>query len=247
MRILIIGATGNSGLALTKGALARGLDTRVYVRSANKIRDLLGADACEQLSIRTGTLADRAALADAMKGADAVVNAAGNATVDADFVSMVQRVIDTAEQVLGANGRLWLFGGAAALDVPGSDLRVADLPFVPKPFKQHIHNHARVAMTSLDWSMLCPGPMVSAADGLPHSALRVSVDCWPVDGPGSPRLFKSLRILKAFKARLPELIVTYEDAAKVILDNLPAHGPYARRRVGLALPPGHVGAKPGMM
>lgn len=246
MRVLIIGATGNSGLALTKLALARGLDVTAYVRSAEKLRQLLGAEAPARLTICTGTLADRAALANAMAGQDAVINAAGNATTDPDFVPMVQLVIDVAEQSLGAGGRLWLFGGAAALDVPGHNVRAADLPLIPKVYKQHIHNLSRVAKTALDWSMLCPGPMVSSATGNPHEGLRVSADIWPVEGPGTGGLFRTIRILKAFKQRMPEMIVTYEDAAEVILDNLAIDGPYAHKRVGLALPVGQTGTKPGV-
>ena len=40
------------------------------------------------------------------------------------------------------------------------------------------------------------------------------------------------------------MIVTYEDAARVILDNLQPAGPYSRKRVGLALPVGQTGTKP---
>lgn len=245
MRLLIIGASGNSGLALTKMALARGHQVTAYVRSADKLQSLLGAQAVPGLTIRTGTLADHAALTQAMAGQDAVINAAGNATTDPDFVPMVQSVIGLAEAALGAGGRLWLFGGAAALDVPGFPLRAADLPVIPKVYKQHVHTLACVSATALDWSMLCPGPMVPAPSGQPTEGLRVSADCWPVEGPAPGGLFQTLRILKAFKQRMPEMIVTYEDAARVILDNLTPGGAFARKRVGLALPKGQTGAKPG--
>jgi hypothetical protein len=42
----------------------------------------------------------------------------------------------------------------------------------------------------------------------------------------------------AFKQRMPELTISYEDAAEVILDNLSKGGRFSRRRVGVALPPG---------
>ncbi len=245
MRILIIGATGNSGLALTRAALVRGLDVTAYVRSAGKLQALLGQDHTPGLTIHTGTLADHAALTNAMAEQDTVINAAGNATIDPDFGPMVQSVIALAEDALGAGGRLWLFGGAAALDVPGFGVRAADLPMIPKVYKQHLHNLAHVSATALDWSMLCPGPMVSAPSGQPGAALRVSADCWPVEGPSPSGLFRTIRILKAFKQRMPEMIVTYEDAARVILDNLAPGGPFSCKRVGLALPPGQRGAKPG--
>ena len=42
----------------------------------------------------------------------------------------------------------------------------------------------------------------------------------------------------AFKQKVPELTITYEDAAEVILDNLSKGGRFSHRRVGVALPPG---------
>ena len=41
-----------------------------------------------------------------------------------------------------------------------------------------------------------------------------------------------------FKQKVPELTISYEDAAEVILDNLSQNGRFFRRRVGVALPPG---------
>lgn len=245
MRVLIIGATGNSGLALTRAALARGLEVTAYVRSSGKLQALLGQDQTPGLTICSGSLADRADLESAMAGQDAVINAAGNATIDPDFVPMVHSVIALAEDALGAGGRLWLFGGAAVLDVPGFRVRAADLPVIPKVYKQHVHTLARVSATALDWSMLCPGPMVSAPSGEAEEGLRVSADHWPVDGPKPGGLLRTLRILKAFRQRMPEMIITYEDAARVILDNLAPGGPFSCKRVGVALPPGQRGATPG--
>jgi putative NADH-flavin reductase len=42
----------------------------------------------------------------------------------------------------------------------------------------------------------------------------------------------------AFKQKVPELTISYEDAAEVILDNLSKSGRFSRRRVGVALPLG---------
>ena len=47
-----------------------------------------------------------------------------------------------------------------------------------------------------------------------------------------------LALAFAFKQRVPEMTVSYEDAAEVILDNLSRSGRFSRRRVGVALPPG---------
>ena len=244
MRILIIGATGNSGLALTRLALSRGHAVTAFVRSEGKLKASLGPTAeLSNLSVHVGNLSDLAGLSKAMEGQDVVINAAGNATVDADYVQMVQSVISTADRVLGADGRFWFFGGAAALDVPGTGIRTAELPLIPKLFRQHLENLAFATATSLDWSMLCPGPMITSPSGQPHQDLRISTDIWPVEGPGTNRLFKTIRALAAFKKRMPEMIISYEDAAKIILDNLEPGGRFAKKRVGAALPKGLTASK----
>jgi hypothetical protein len=47
-----------------------------------------------------------------------------------------------------------------------------------------------------------------------------------------PRIALSL----AFKQAIPRMTIYYEDAAKVILENLGRNGPFSRKRVGVALP-----------
>ena len=44
-----------------------------------------------------------------------------------------------------------------------------------------------------------------------------------------------LALALAFKQKVPELTITYEDAAEVILDNLSKGGRFSHRRVGVAL------------
>lgn len=244
MRLLIIGATGNSGLALCRMAVDQGHDVTAFVRNPAKLSALLGARAtAANLSVQVGNVSDRDVLGRTMQGHDAVINAAGNATVDADFVSMVCATIEVAEQHLGRGGRFWFFGGAAALDVPGMSLRAADIPLLPSQYRQHLRTLACAEASSLNWSMLCPGPMNPSPSGMPNEGLRVSKDIWPVEGPGPARLFRSLRALATFRRRLPEMIITYEDAAKVILDNLGPESAFSRSRVGIALPKGQTGSK----
>ena len=44
---------------------------------------------------------------------------------------------------------------------------------------------------------------------------------------------------------LSEMVVPSEDVARLVMANLGADGPYARKRVGVALPVGQRGKKPG--
>lgn len=239
MNIAIIGAAGNLGTVLTRMAMARGHEVTAYVRNAERLAARLGPHAeAPQLRIEPGEVDDRERLARAMDGRDAVINTAGNVADEEAFSALVATVVEAAESALGPGGRFWLLGGAAALDVPGFDVRAAELPLVPKRYRWHLANYARVKATALDWSMLCPGPLLDAPDGKPHQGLRIAGDVWPTKGPGKGRFLATPRILSAFGKAVPEMTIFYEDAAQVILDNLARNGPFARKRVGVALPPG---------
>ena len=86
--------------------------------------------------------------------------------------------------------------------------------------------------------MLCPGPMIEAPNGAPTKALRLSVDQWPVATAPPTRGLPKAALAFAFKQRVPELTISYEDAADVILSNLDQNGRFSRKRVGVALPAG---------
>jgi hypothetical protein len=139
---------------------------------------------------------------------------------------------------LGEGGRLWQFGGAAILNVPGTHIMAIDLPKVPKVYEAHRTNLDALRSSPLDWSMLCPGPMIASENGKPTGDLRLSVDEWPMTRPAYTYVLPRLALAFAFKQRVPELTISYEDAAEVILDNLSKSGRFSRRRVGVALPPG---------
>ena len=49
-------------------------------------------------------------------------------------------MVDSVIASLGEGGRLWQFGGAAVLDVPGTHMMAVDLPKVPKVYEAHRTN-----------------------------------------------------------------------------------------------------------
>ena len=188
MKLLIIGATGNVGAALLRMAMSDGLDVTVLVRDREKLLSQLeGGHLPAPPSIQVGDVMDEACVSRACAGQDAVINAAGHVADGERFVQLIDAVTRGVEAGLGRNGRFWCFGGAAALDVPGTDVMTVDLPGVPENFRPHASNYARVQASALNWSMLCPGPLIPAADGQPHTGLRVSTDSWPVPRPGITR------------------------------------------------------------
>ena len=238
MKIFLLGATGNSGRRILKFALDRGQQVTAFVRDQNKLVEILGRSLPQSLRVIVGDIEKPAELAGAMVGHDVVINAAGHVTEGDRFTRLVQNVIQQTSNSLGAGSRIWQFGGAAVLDIPGMDLKGVDLPMVPKVYGAHRTNLTALTKSSLDWSMLCPGPMIDAPNGEPTKGLRLSVDQWPVQPPGYTYLLPKAALAFAFKQKVPELTISYEDAADVILSNLDRNGRFSRRRVGVALPVG---------
>lgn len=243
MHLFLLGATGNMGQRLLAQGLARGHTMTACVRNRTKLEQQWGAALPASLTIVEGSTDDPAALQAAMAGHDAVINCAGYVADGEAFTALVDRVVTAAEGALGPNGRLWLFGGAGALDVPGTDLMGVDLPGVPALYRAHQINYRRVAASRLDWSMMCPGPMVPSADGQARAGLRVSRDVWPFQPPGIARWLPRLALSLAFKQHMPEMVVSYDDVAALLLDHLPAGERFSRARVGVALPEGQRGEK----
>jgi len=243
MKLLILGATGNMGQRLLAQGLARGHQITAFVRNRAKLVQQLGTAVPPGLSIFEGDVNDAASLRAAMAGHDVVINCAGYVADGAAFIELVDRVVTQAEGALGPGGRLWLFGGAAALDVPDTGVMGVDLPGVPALYKAHQANFQRVAASKLDWSLMCPGPMVPSANGRARTDLRISKDVWPFPRPGYTRWLPRIALSLAFKGHAPEMIVSYDDVAAVLLDHLAAGGRFSRARVGVALPAGQRGAK----
>ena len=238
MRLFLLGATGNSGRRILKFALHRGYQVTAFVRNQNKLMEVLGRNLPQDLRVVIGDIENSAELAAAMAGHDAVINAAGYVTEGDRFTRLVQTVVQQTMSSAGAGSRFWQFGGAAVLDIPGTNLKGVDLPMVPKVYELHRTNLNALVKSSLDWSMLCPGPMIEAPNGAPAKALRLSVDQWPVQPPPCASLLPKAALAFAFKQRVPELTISYEDAADVILSNLDRNGRFSRKRVGVALPAG---------
>ena len=238
MKLFLLGATGNAGRRILNFGLERGHQVTAFVRDREKLLELLGRRMPQGLHVIDGDIGRPTELAAAMMGQDVVINAAGHVTEGERFTHLVQNVIDQTTNSLGAAGRLWQFGGAAALDIPGMDIMAVDLPMVPKVYEAHRTNLDALRKSSLDWSMLCPGPMIDAPNGKPTEGLRLSVDDWPVERPGFTYFLPTVALALSFKRRVPELTISYEDAAGVILNNLDRNGRFARRRVGVALPVG---------
>jgi hypothetical protein len=67
---------------------------------------------------------------------------------------------------------------------------------------------------------------------------------WPIPDQYRTRMLQHIAPGLAFKRAVPRMTIYYEDAARVILDNLQYDGSFSRKRVGVALPSGETRAKP---
>jgi uncharacterized protein len=240
-RVLVFGATGSLGRHVLRQAVAAKHDVAVVVRSPAK----LAPEVRDQVQVHQHDLkaASAAGLKSALSGADVVINTAGFVADGQAFVELVDQVI-TALEVSSSGSRpvCWFLAGAALLDIDESGRRGVDLPRIGSTYWPHRANFERLSRSALDWRLLCPGPMVERP-GLGLGGLRTSLDRLPVQLPAFARHLPGPLLLPVFAYYIPEMIVSYGDAASLMLANVAREGEMSRRRVGLALPVGMRGRK----
>jgi uncharacterized protein YbjT (DUF2867 family) len=139
MTIAVIGATGNTGRAVVKELKGLGQEPIAVVRNADKAREVLGADVKTALA----DLADKAALAKALAGADAVFL---TTAVNPQLAEQNNNVLDAAEAA-GVKVLVRLSAGRA---VVGADS--------PAPAgRAHYAIDQRLRGSKLGWVILRPG------------------------------------------------------------------------------------------
>lgn len=242
--VVVLGAAGRLGRELVQAALRLGHPVTAVARNREKLREALQQADHPLLTLAEADARDAEALAAVMMGASGVVSSAGHAGEGEAFVELGRTVVQTAERVLGSGGRLWFLGGLGLLRIPHTDLLGIDLPGMPAMYQTHRANHETLRASSLDWSMLCPGPLVESADRPAVETLRISTEVLPFeldvsDAPDEARLFARLR------ERFPEATMPYSTAAEVVMRHLEKNGPLSRQRVGIALPVGRTAEKQG--
>ena len=165
-----------------------------------------------------------------ISGHDGLINCAGNVADGGRFVDLVDRVVASVESVpVGERPVCWFMAGAALLDIDASGRRGVELPKVSKTYWPHRANFERLTRSSLEWSLLCPGPMVDQPP-LGLERLRTSLDRLPVDVPAFVRALPGPLVLPVFASLIPQMIVPYADAAALMLSNLDRGNVMGRHR-----------------
>ena len=161
------------------------------------------------------------ALAAIFRNHDVVINTAGNVAQGQTFADLIDHIVTSLEPIPEKESPVsWFLAGAALLDMDESGRRGVDFPLVSSTYWPHRVNFDRICQTTLDWRILCPGPLV---------------DQPPI---GLDRMRFSLERLPIAMPALSEMIVPYSDAASLMLANITPHDEMSRHRVGLALPVG---------
>jgi hypothetical protein len=201
------------------------------------VRDKVSVHQCDLSSV---SIADLTAV---LRGHDAVINTAGLVTEGQAFVNLVDRLVTSLEAVSASDRpACWFLAGAGLLDIDASGRRGVDLPRISSTYWPHRVNFERIRSSDLDWRLLCPGPMVEQPP-LGLAKLRISLDRLPVQVPAFGRVLPGALFLPVFAYLVPEMIISYADAAALMLANLTRGGDMSHRRVGLALPLGMRGQK----
>jgi len=172
MNVLIIGATGGTGRAVVSAAKAAGHEVTALVRSAEKAADLPIDHLLE------GSVMDPVALAQAMKGVDAVISALGpNKLSPIREVRLLSQATGVMVQQMQQEGvrRFICVTGMGAGDSRGHGGALFDGLFFPlllrKIYQDKNRQEAVIQNSDLDWIIVRPSVLSDRAGRRSYRAM----------------------------------------------------------------------------
>jgi putative NADH-flavin reductase len=154
MKVAVLGASGNIGSQIVSEALSRGHTITAIARNPEKITAKAGVTPVK------GDLADKAGLAAALKGHDAIISSVR-------FKSFQPAQLIDAVKASGVK-RLIVVGGAGSLEVkPG--VALIDTPEFPAVAKEEGEGGRKTLVAlrteqGLDWTFLSPSAMIGPGE-----------------------------------------------------------------------------------
>jgi len=194
MKIALIGASGQAGSRILKELSDRGHQVTAIARHAERIADLPG------VTPTAGDMNDAHALADTLRGHDAVVSSVHFLVTDA------KALIDTV-RAAGVK-RYLVVGGAGSLEVaPGQ--RLIDQPGFPDEYKAEASAGTAFLdllrdVEDLDWTFLSPSAMF--VPGERTGRFRLGTDQLLANEQGSSISFEDYAIALAAEIEQPRHI-----------------------------------------
>ncbi|RDU38694.1 NADH-flavin reductase [Neobacillus piezotolerans] len=233
MKIIVFGATGNTGKRVLALGVKKGHEMTAFVRSPEKLYEQQGEQIARQVMIVNHNIMDPQSVYEALSHQDAAVIAAGNVGNGEEFIRIVDNIVTQCEDHPLFSGRVWLMGGAGLLEIPHTNIMGNDLPGSPPIFQYHNQNLNRLKQTKLDWSIMCPGTMMDATEESKPEHLYITADILPLPFSEAVREFSEAELAGHVFSRIQELDVAYEDVANCMLNNLEVEGPFKGKRVGI--------------
>lgn len=175
MKVAVLGASGHAGSEITRELATRGHQVVAIARKPEAIPAVDGVTAV------AGDASDPAALAELVRGADAVISALHH--------DITAETLLTALKTAGVP-RLLVTGGAGSLEVaPG--VRLIDTPDFPKAFKPYALPGIAFlddlrGETRIDWTFFSPAALIEEGPRL--GAFRTGTDQLIVDDKGDSRI-----------------------------------------------------------
>ncbi|MBD2871934.1 NAD(P)-dependent oxidoreductase [Paenibacillus arenilitoris] len=234
MKIIVFGATGNTGRRALEQGCKLGHEMTAFVRNPEKFYGQQGERSATQVKVIVDDILNPVSVGEALSHQDAAIIAAGHAGQGEEFVRLVDNIISQCEIHPGFSGRVWVMGGAGLLDIPYTDLIGNNLPGFPPAYKTHNRNFERLLRSELDWSMMCPGTMMDSIEPPASVRLHVATETLPLSIPETIKELSEADLAGYLFSRLQELDVAYDDVVKCMLDHIGLGGPFKRKRVGLA-------------
>lgn len=191
MKIALIGASGNMGQRLTREARSRGHEVVGIARTAENLKKLEGG-----ILTIAADIADQSRIAQAIRGADAVI-------LSVKFKDMDIKPVFAAMRDAGVN-RIAIVGGAASLK-NAEGVRLLDQPGFPDEIKRE----AAPAAAALDW-------LRAEVRDIDWVFVSPSMFLGPGERTGKFRLGKE-ELLVAADGKSS---ISYEDLAVAIIDEL---------------------------
>jgi putative NADH-flavin reductase len=234
MKIIVFGATGNTGRRALEQGGKMGHEMTAFVRNSEKFYEQQGERSAKHVKVIVDDIINPVSVGEALSHQDAAIIAAGHAGQGDEFIRLVDNIISQCEVHPSFSGRVWVMGGAGLLDIPYTDLIGNNLPGFPPAYKNHNRNFERLLQSELDWSIMCPGTMIDSIEPPASVHLNVTTETLPLSIPKTIKEFSEADIAGYLFSQLQELDVAYDDVVKCMLDHIELGGPFKRKRVGLA-------------
>jgi uncharacterized protein len=175
MTITVFGATGMAGRYIVKMALWQGHTVRAYGRNVHEL--ISEEERHDNLHLYKGGLFDKADVAKAIKGSDAVLSVLGGAFDGADKTrSLGMKHIVEAMQETGVQ-RIIGLGGLGVLNAPDGGYILEGENFPPQYLavsQEHLKAFEFLNASGLQWTFICPpGITDEPVTGLYQTAVNV--------------------------------------------------------------------------